>query len=478
MIRSDVSPSTRKLGQRHPPSEQGRALAALKKALSHLRLPPQRKLAVACSAGADSMALLLIAHQEFRGVRAFHVDHGTRDGASTRDARWLRQRCRELGIPCHIRTLRIAKGAGFETRARTARYAAFEELARRTGTTHLLLAHHADDQAETVALRLERGSGARGLAGMQRSRKTPSGLVIVRPFLHCRRAELRLALASLGASWREDATNAEPLTRRNVLRQELEHSPDHHAKLVALARASRSEHERTLSQVKRQLRSADSLRWPGLHALSFNAAQKLPHALRGAALEFLLQPAPSLRRQDHQSFSRVLDGDVLKANLSGGWSVEVDGAWLLLTHQRFNGASTRLSLSSASSRAEAALLIHVRVLRSRAAVQETLALALRDPSRAVLALEPTQLLPFAAGLRYTPIGAQGRKLVSDALREHTIPRILRNTWPLVADDLGVLWAPGLPPAERARVLDSTALAFALTCTGPLKKIIPGAKRQG
>jgi tRNA(Ile)-lysidine synthetase-like protein len=213
-------------------------------------------------------------------------------------------------------------------------------------------------------------------------------------------------------------------------------------------------------------------------ALSFTAARKLPQALRGAALEFLLQPAPSLRRQDHQSFSRVLDGESLKANLSGGWSVQVDGAWLLLTHQSFNGASHKLTRSSASSRAAAGLHIHVRVLRCRAAVQEALALAKRDPSRAVLARKPTQLLPFAAGLRYTPIGAQGRKLVSDALREHAIPRILRNTWPLLADDMGVLWAPGLPPAERARVLDSTALAFALTCTGPLKKIIPGAVRRG
>lgn len=184
-----------------------------------LDLAPEALVLVACSGGADSLALAAATAFEAprAGLRAgaVVVDHGLQAG-SAEVAGAAADRCRALGLePVVVRRVAVGPptgGGGPEASARTARYAAIEEEARSHGAAAVLLGHTLDDQAETVLLRLARGSGARSLAGMPARRG-----VLRRPFLAVRRTETEQACRVLGLEPWHDPTNgpgAPPLRSR------------------------------------------------------------------------------------------------------------------------------------------------------------------------------------------------------------------------------------------------------------------------
>lgn len=182
-------------------------------------LPEGSLVLVACSGGADSLALAAALAAESgrvgRSVRsrghavragAVVVDHGLQDGSADVAARAAAQ-CRALGLdPVEVRSVLVgARGDGPEGEARRARYAAFEAAAAEFGAALVLLGHTLDDQAEQVLLGLARGSGARSLAGMPRRRG-----VFRRPFLGLRRAQTEAVCRSLRLTWWTDPTNLLP----------------------------------------------------------------------------------------------------------------------------------------------------------------------------------------------------------------------------------------------------------------------------
>nr|WP_297427329.1 tRNA lysidine(34) synthetase TilS [uncultured Actinotalea sp.] len=178
---------------------------------------PGALVLVACSGGADSLALAAATAFEAprAGLRAgaVVVDHSLQAGSGG-VARTAADRCRALGLaPVVVRRVVVApSAAGPEAAAREARYAALEEEARDRGAAAVLLGHTLDDQAETVLLRLARGSGARSLAGMP-----PRRGVLRRPFLDIRRSETEEACRALDLNPWHDPTNgpgAAPLRSR------------------------------------------------------------------------------------------------------------------------------------------------------------------------------------------------------------------------------------------------------------------------
>lgn len=175
--------------------------------------------AVACSAGADSVALLLAAHRRWPGqVTALHVNHGLQAAAADFE-RAVADLCRRLGVPLTLRSVQAVHGQGEspEDAARQARYRALAEMAQSLGLRHVLLAQHADDQAETVLLALSRGAGVAGLAAMP-SRMERHEVSFVRPWLGLRRADLRAWLQAQGQVWCEDPSNQDTRYTRNRLR--------------------------------------------------------------------------------------------------------------------------------------------------------------------------------------------------------------------------------------------------------------------
>lgn len=196
--------------------------------LDSLKLPclinGERVLA-AVSGGADSVALLQLLHRLAGVAGVAHFDHQTREGASAEEGAFVRQMAQSLGLPCYMGARPIAalaegSGESFEMVARRERYAFLRDTAKEHGFTAVATGHHADDQAETVLMRLLRGAGPTGLGGI-RSVREEAGVRFIRPLLGISRAALVQWLAEEGIPWREDASNADSRFERNRVRHEL-----------------------------------------------------------------------------------------------------------------------------------------------------------------------------------------------------------------------------------------------------------------
>ncbi|WP_332814640.1 tRNA lysidine(34) synthetase TilS [Ramlibacter sp.] len=180
---------------------------------------PPLPLGVAYSGGADSSALLRAAARCWPGqVQALHVHHGLQQAADA-FSEHCRCTCAALGIPLHVRQVDARHGAGEspEDAARRARYAALADAARESGLGCVLLAQHADDQAETLLLALSRGAGLPGLSAMA-ARFERHGMAFLRPWLQVPGAALRDWLAGQGAGFIEDPSNADTGYTRNRIR--------------------------------------------------------------------------------------------------------------------------------------------------------------------------------------------------------------------------------------------------------------------
>lgn len=173
------------------------------------------------------MALLHLLHEGgFLDVVVCHLDHGLRGADSKGDARFVKRVAGKMGFEVEVgkadvRGLTEARKESLETAARAARHEFFAECGKSHRCGRLLLAHHADDQAETVLWNLMRGS--HGLRGMQETREMKMGgrkMEVVRPLLGMRKAGLREWMEEKGFKWREDASNVENDVVRNRIRNE------------------------------------------------------------------------------------------------------------------------------------------------------------------------------------------------------------------------------------------------------------------
>lgn len=190
--------------------------------LGKVGLDAEGSLVVAVSGGLDSCVLLdgLIRARGSRGIHIAHLDHQLRRD-SARDADFVAALSVHHRLPCTIGRQDVGERArrtkeSVEMAARFCRRAFLRRIADRTNAQWILLAHHADDQAETVLLRLFRGSGGTGLAGMSPAREG-----LLRPLLKFTRDDLRSYALDRGLDWREDQTNHDIRPRRNRIRQQL-----------------------------------------------------------------------------------------------------------------------------------------------------------------------------------------------------------------------------------------------------------------
>lgn len=183
-------------------------------------LSPDQCYLLGLSGGRDSIALYhwLLAHH-FENLTCCHLNHGLRGEESDGDEAFLRDLLGPalLTQKCDVAALARRTKLSLETAAREARHRFFEDCAEKTGIDRILLAHHADDQAETILFNLLRGSA--GAKGMLPSHEIGS-LTFLRPLLEVRRSEIEAYLAKEGLAFREDSSNADPFAARNRLRHE------------------------------------------------------------------------------------------------------------------------------------------------------------------------------------------------------------------------------------------------------------------
>jgi tRNA(Ile)-lysidine synthase len=188
--------------------------------------PAKKRLLVAVSGGADSVALLRAVTELGPAlgwqVDVLHCDHGLR-AQSGAEARFVDALCHKLDVSLYAYKAKLKKGAGLEERARHWRRSCYEHAALRSGARLILLAHHAQDQAETLILNLVRGAGSAGAQAMRplAPMKEGSPLLLGRPFLGLNPQVLRDYLRGLKQAWKEDASNRDTKHARNHVRHEV-----------------------------------------------------------------------------------------------------------------------------------------------------------------------------------------------------------------------------------------------------------------
>ena len=416
-------------------------------------------LLIALSGGADSVALtcLLAQSREKYALRltAAHLNHGIRGADADADAALCRKLCDRLGIGLiegHADVPRIARetGQGLEAAAREARYRFLREARLRCGANRIVLAHHLDDQAETVLMHLLRGTGPEGVCGMARV----SG-ELYRPLLEVRKAALVQYLKAGGISWREDATNAVADNPRNALRlnvlPEIEKSYPSAAEAIArYARIARIESDCIGRQTDAFM---ESRAHRGPYGWRIEAANAEEAVLRRCIRRICGSDLPAQRLDAAITLMQLPHG---RAELGGGWTAERANGWLyLLTEAVQIPAEVPLNIGDAVLPG----ICRIRVETGDFPVEPD------NPLVEILdaeALKGAVLRTRRSGDRIRPLGASGSQKLSDRLIDRKIDRPLRDWIPLIAIDSRVLWAFGAGIAEEARITEATRTRARMT----------------
>ena len=268
---------------------EGRFLGTVRRTIVRQKmLAPGERVLVAVSGGADSVALLaaLAALAPRLGVtlHAAHLHHGVRGADADRDEDCAVGVAEQLGVACTVeRAADLRSGSNFEARARARRYAFLRRAARAAGCTRVATGHTRDDQAETLLMRLVRGAGRRGLAGMDPVRDR----WLIRPLLACGRADVVAFLTARNLPWCEDASNRDVSFLRNRLRHEVlpllrALNPSIDATLAATATVLATEDRWLDDAVRTRVGPAPSL--------AVDALASLPLALQVRILRLWLRP--------------------------------------------------------------------------------------------------------------------------------------------------------------------------------------------
>jgi tRNA(Ile)-lysidine synthase len=197
-------------------SERPELVERFRAELDRLLPDPSARIGLAVSGGPDSMAMLLLAAEAVPDrIDCATVDHGLRAEAAV-EAALVAEACARLGVSHSILRVEVERGASIQAAARAARYAALEDWAAAGRLAAIATAHHADDQAETLLMRLDRGAGLSGLVGIRACR--PLGRVmVIRPLLGWRREALRAVVADTPTV--DDPSNSDPRHDRSRVRR-------------------------------------------------------------------------------------------------------------------------------------------------------------------------------------------------------------------------------------------------------------------
>ncbi len=398
---------------------------------------------IGLSGGADSVALLTALLPDIRAGRiraeAVHVNHGLRGQESDEDAQFCACLCEREGVPLYSCRIDL-EGKTDEASARAARYAVFSRRYRETGADGLILAHHADDQAETFLMRLLRGAGPEGLECMK-PEETVGGMRILRPMLSLRREEIRETLRADGISWREDSSNNSDGYLRNRIRKELipgleRITPTAVEKICRTAGLIGSDNETLNAQA-----AAAMARNAKGRMLNAEGTAREPAAVRTRALRMWWQEngpvleEHALSAAQTEALEQLLFTGRGKINLPGGMHAVRTGKYLFLTDERQTETEAREVTGAETPFGD--------FLLTAGASEGTPGDGKRTQEVPREFLRGCVIRTRRPGDRIRPFGSSGSKKLQDYFTDRRIPEPFRDRIPLLCRGNEVLLAAGV-----------------------------------
>lgn len=439
------------------------------------------KVLIACSGGADSVFMLCIlaAKAEELGLKLHlaHYNHRWRGDESAADAAFVASLAIAFDLPFSCGERPSGEAAFTETTARALRLEFLRQTAAEHACEYIMFGHQLDDVIETQLQRIARGCASDGLAAPRPVARFDGRPTHLRPILHLRAGDIRMALNATSIPWREDLSNDDVSIARNALRKSIVPELSESLGRDAPVGAARS----------RRLLEEDAA------ALDALAREKLPEAF---------QHDPRLDRNKLQSVPLALLRRALADWLSGHGLIASVGApamdilieTLLGDRDRFRMSAGEdyivmdaetLSLERGGESAGESALLTATLEWSEPIFLSTGALIQVEPIEVDEALlqrlrsgqvdqqveafigdageEPFTVRSWQPGDRFTPLGAPGTKKLKDWFIDRRIPQAERKSLPIVINSSDeVIWVPGFPPAESCKIQPSTKRALRLT----------------
>jgi len=431
------------------------------------------KILVACSGGADSMALVHILKELSREwglkIALGHFNHRLRRAASI-DERFVIQTARTLGLPVYVRREDIrafAKRSGLnvEEAGRERRYTFLRETAARIRADRIATAHTLTDQAETVLMRILRGSGLTGLGGIAPS---INGLII-RPLIEVERSELEAYLRARKILFREDESNRDIRYLRNRVRCRLVPYLQRHfeprivRQLGRLAEISRGEEEAWDAYCRVEAKRA-IVRKQGKICLKADRLSALPTASgRRLVRLFLKTIKGDLRRFSFHDVEAIRClGERKEATLAGGLIFRRETNLISVKEMSKSGCHYEYQWDGEASLQipEVGLSFTGKILG-----KGMMRLSYNDDKRALLNADavkfPLLVRNRNTGDRYRPVGAPGRKKLKEIMRARGISAVERDRHPVFLSGGKIVWVLGLPVAEEFKITPSARRIFVI-----------------
>lgn len=446
-------------------------------------LPKNETWAIACSGGADSVCLLMLIYAHFpqmrSNLRILHFNHRMRGADSDADAAFIRELTE--GLNCELQTGQSeTPNNGSEASARESRFAFFKK-AMQTHNAHLLfLGHNKNDIAETLFMRLARGSGTSGLAAPRPIHKFPDGTIRLRPLLSLEKKTITHALRQTRIPWREDTSNQTDDYFRNRIRKKV---------LPAWIQAAPTNPLDGAQRSRQLLEEDDSALESWLDSLLVNPLE--PNS--ALDLAFLLgKPRALFRRVLHrwlliqnlaESLNATAFESLLKASIKGIPYKVSCGSERFLTLSKgilsiqscdpiLEWSSFYLSEGSKSYLPDGSSL-QCQALELTPQIREHIqARHVDDQQNVFIELRrkdhPTTICTFRVrqwqnGDRYRPLGAPGTAKLQDIFTNRKMAVRERRALPLICLlDGTIVWCPGLPPAEELKIKTCSKKAIKIT----------------
>lgn len=456
-------------------------------AAEHGLWKPGDAIVVAVSGGPDSVALLHVLHEisvsrmPLRLICA-HVNHGFR-AESAEEAELVRGLASGLGVPFELAEFDIPaymkeSGLGAQEAAREKRYRFLTDTAQRLGASAVALAHHADDQAETVLMHLLRGSGLSGLAGM-RWKRTEKKVELVRPLLRMNKAALVEACRERGYAYAEDSSNAQVKYKRNAIRLEAlpflqEYYPGLTRSLTQLAEIAADEDD-FIGEAARRFFGETVHTEQGKCTLDRTDFAAAPSALQRRLIKLILNYLSAEPLEiDFPKVETVRRGILQEKRTS--WSLDLGlGLTCIRQYDMIHFLSVPLEIQASYRYEVPAPVSRLEIREIGKSLAMTVAegrgkAALREEGGSFIARFDLDKLAFPLTVRsrlpgdtIKVMGLNGSKKVKDIYIDDKIPSTERSRIPIVCDGLGnIVWIAGVRRSVHAPVGNHTASVLLLS----------------
>jgi tRNA(Ile)-lysidine synthase len=449
---------------------------------SQVLVSAEDRILLAVSGGADSVVMAAVLHRiqqdkpVCRGLAIGHVNHHLRGSESDGDEQFVRQLADQWNLPVLVRSVdvgaqRRSQKQSLETAARQLRLNALMDMASQAGCTRIATAHHADDQAETMIHRLQRGTGFRGLCGIAPTRRMDNRLLLIRPMLAITRGEILDYARRHGLSWHEDSSNVSIDHTRNRIRhlrlpELIRAAPRLGEQLCELAGHCQRFGRKVEDECERIRPRIIQSQQPGQIMLDRKAMETLPDPIRveliRQALVELGCGEQNLGIQQFQSVDRLIHGPAGKSrNLPGGFCARTDSASLILARREPSRPAVSddgVELPIPGKVVVGRFQIESRILsRDECDLKEFL--KTKSPATEWFDFEsivpPLRIRRRRPGDRFAPLGQTEEKKIGKFLTAQKAADTLRRRILIVEDTRQILWAAPLRISHSVRIQSQT-----------------------